>query len=122
MNRTLTTLTIAAVLALTGCASTATTSETPAQQLHDIDTAAGHASPAAAYTAAFATLSKDCTEQGTPLANEVEATLGLLQKAKVTGETNLTVMQHLAQSIPAGSPKMSCANVAGAYVTLREGQ
>ena len=140
MNRTLSLAAIscAALLALTGCAMSstpstasapnaapATTAATPPvpEQLRDMDIAANvDVQPQSAYNTAFAALSKDCTEQGVPLANEVHATLGLLQKAKITDETHLTVMQHIAQSIPAGSPKMSCADIAGAYVTLREGQ
>lgn len=94
---------------------------TPAQQLRDEDIAAGHTSSAAAYDSAFADLSAKCTEQGVPLADEMHATLGLLQKADIRDETHLTVMQHVAASIPAGA-RMKCSDIAGAYVTLREGK
>jgi hypothetical protein len=90
-------------------------------QLRDLDQAAGvNPQPQAAYDKAFATLSSKCKEQGVGLGNEVGAVLKLLQKANINDETQLTVMQHLAASIPAGSPKMSCADIGGAYVTLRE--
>jgi len=122
MNRTLALTACSALLLLAGCTSSPGSSEPPAQQLRDLDVSAGHTSPAAAYTTAFATLSKDCTEQGVPLANGVEATLGLLQKAHIDDETNLTVMQHLVQSMAGEKGKMPFAQIAGAYVTLREGQ
>lgn len=124
MRRTLTATATAALLALTGCASSSgNTSETPAQQLRDIDAAIhGNASPQAAYDTAFKTLSHDCQEQGAPLANTVGGTLGLLQKDNINDETNLTVMQHLAASIPDGMAKMKCVEVGGAYVALRQGK
>jgi hypothetical protein len=123
MNRTVALTACSALLLLAGCSSGSSGSgEPPAQQLRDLDVAAGHSASANAYTSAFAVLSKHCTEQGVPLANEVQATLGLLKKASIDDETNLTVMQHLDQSMAAEKSKTSCAQIAGAYVTLREGQ
>jgi hypothetical protein len=140
MRRTLVSAAALLVLTLAGCASSSSTPSgdsapapvaavpattaalpSPAQQLRDEDIAAGHGDDAAAYDSAFADLSAKCTEQGVPLANEMHATLGPLQKANINDETHLTVMQHVAASIPAGSPKMGCADIAAAYVTLREG-
>jgi hypothetical protein len=89
------------------------------QQLRDLDAAAGASTGSeAAYDTAFKTLSSRCQEQGVKLGNEVGAILGLLQKGNVTDETRLTVMQHVAQSIPPGQ-KMGCADIGAAYVTLR---
>lgn len=140
MKRTLT-LAISAsllVVGLTACQPTDTTgsssgggsttssndsSSTPpvATQLRDLDVAAGvQAQPQSAYDTAFATLSGKCREQGVGLGNEVGAVLKLLQQHSINDETQLSVMQHLSDSIPAGSPKMSCADIGGAYVTLRE--
>ncbi|MEU1631080.1 hypothetical protein ABZ746_38735 [Streptomyces sp. NPDC020096] len=96
-------------------------SEPVPQELRDLDVAAGvHASPQPDYDAAFKTLSTRCNEQGVGLGNEVGAVLGLLQKKGVNDENRLTVMQHLAASIPAGT-NMGCADIGGAYVTLRTG-
>lgn len=100
-----------------------TTADSPPvpQQLRDLDIADGHAggSPTA-YTRAFKTLSSRCKEQGVGLGNEIGATLKLLRQAGIHDENRLTVMQHVADSIPPGQ-KMRFADIAGAYVTLREG-
>lgn len=124
MHKTFTALAAAAVLfGAAACSSSSATSETVPQQLRDLDVAAGvHAQPQTAYDQAFADLSARCQEQGVGLGNEVGAVLKLLQKNGINDETQLSVMQHMAASIPAGSSKMSCANVGGAYVTLREGK
>jgi hypothetical protein len=88
-------------------------------ELRDLDMADGvSVEPTATYEQAFAALSAKCQEQGVPLGNGVDAVLKLLKKKGVTDETRLTVMQHLAESIP-GPQKMSVADVGGAYVTLR---
>ncbi|MEZ0090232.1 hypothetical protein [Streptacidiphilus sp. EB129] len=92
----------------------------PAQQLRAADMAAGHPGDAPAYDTAFATLSHDCTEQGTPLANEVHAILGELQSNNINDQTNLTIMQHMAALVPAGSPKQSCASIGALYLAHRE--
>jgi len=74
------------------------------------------------YDTAFATLAGRCQEQGASLGNEVQAVLGLLQKNGINDENRLTVMRHMASSIPEGTPAMKCADIGGAYVTLREGR
>jgi hypothetical protein len=87
--------------------------------VRDLDVADfGNASAQAAYDKAFTTLSGRCKEKGVGLANEVGEVLKLLKESGVHDETRLTVMQHMTQSIPAGQ-KMSCADIGGAYVTLR---
>ncbi|MFF4735882.1 hypothetical protein ACFY2W_08315 [Streptomyces sp. NPDC001262] len=91
------------------------------QQLRDLDVAAGvHAGLEGAYDSAFKALSSRCMEQDVRLGNVVGAVLGLLQKGGVRDENRLTVMQHLTDSIPAGS-RMGCADVGAVYVTLRTG-
>lgn len=115
---TVATLTMAACGA--DSASSSAPSEPVPQELRDLDVAAGvKAAPQPDYDAAFKTLSSRCQEQGVGLGNEVGEVLKLLQKGHVTDENRLTVMQHMAASVPAGSAKMKCADVGGAYVTLR---
>lgn len=60
-----------------------------------------------------------CTETDRALDAEAKKTLELMQKNGVKDETLLSVLQHLRQSIPPGTPDMNCANQLGAYVTLR---
>lgn len=111
---------------MAACGATPAASSGPSepvpQELRDLDVAAGvKAAPQTDYDSAFQALSSKCQEQGVGLGNEVGAVLGLLQKGHVTDENRLTVMQHMAASVPAGSAKMKCADVGGAYVTLRTG-
>lgn len=90
-------------------------------ELRDLDLADGvNVESTPTYEQAFRTLSSKCQEQGIGLGNEVGAILKLLKDKNVNDETRLTVMQHLADSIP-GPQKMSCAEMGGAYVTLRTG-
>lgn len=116
----------AALLSLTGCAYQATASILdPAGQLRaeDLD-AHGTAHAQASYTKAFKALTADCTEQGTALVNTIDSVLAALQKANINDETRLTLMQHLAGTvtIPAGTPKTSCAKAGTAYIALRKSQ
>jgi len=60
-----------------------------------------------------------CQEDYPKLDAEAKKALELMQRNGVTDETTLTVLQHLRQSIPPGTPDMNCANQLGAYVTLR---
>lgn len=117
---------IAALLSLTGCAYQATASIlNPAAQLRDEDmTAHGTAHAQASYTKAFKALTADCTEQGTALVKTVDSVLVALQKANMNDETRLTLRQHLAATvtIPAGTPKTSCAKLGTAYIALRKSQ
>lgn len=117
---------LCAGLALTACGSSTPSktasgpSKPVAQEVRDLDVAEfSKAASQASYDKAFKTLSGRCNEQGVGLGNEVGAVLKLLEK-QVHDETRLTVMQHMAQSIPAGQ-KMKCSEVGGAYVTLRAG-
>lgn len=54
------------------------------------------------------------------LAAEVDKGRTLLAD-KGVAETDWSVLQHSIRSIPAGSPKLRCAEIIGAYVTLRAG-
>jgi hypothetical protein len=126
MRRTLVpTLAAVGLVALTACTpitpSSASTPPPVPEQLRDLDRAAGvHVEENAAYDQAFATLSSRCQEQGVALGNEVEEVLKLLKEEGVKDEDLLSVMQHLVASIPADAAKMmSCAQIGGAYVTLR---
>lgn len=111
----------ATAAATTTAADSSTPSVPVPQQLRELDIAAGVSPDSqAAYDAAFKTLSSRCREQGVKLGNEVGAILELLQKGNVTDETQLTVMQHVAQSIPPGQ-KMGCADIGAAYVQMRTG-
>ncbi|MFC1438797.1 hypothetical protein ABUW04_11055 [Streptacidiphilus sp. N1-10] len=121
-----TSVVVAAALSLTGCAYQASaTIVNPAAQLRDQDLSAhGTAHAQASYTKAFKALTADCKEQGTALASTVDAVLAALQKAKFDDETRLTLMQHLAATttVPAGTPKTSCATLGTAYIALRKSQ
>jgi len=70
-------------------------------------------------TTALNALHPGCQEDNPKLDAEAKKTLELMQKKGVKDETVLTVLQHLRQSIPPGTPDMNCANQLGAYVTLR---
>lgn len=120
-------LVVLAAAALAGCGSTGSTgsdnapSEPVPQEIRDLDVSDhDQASPQPAYDQAFTTLEGRCNEQGVGLANEVGEVLKLLKKGGVDDETRLTVMQHMAASVPQGQ-KMGCADVGAAYVTLRTG-
>lgn len=119
-------LVVVALLPLAGCAYQASASIVdPAGQLRAEDLSAhGTAHAQASYTKAFKALTADCTEQGTALAKTVDTVLAGLQKAKINDETRLTLMQHLAatMTIPAGTPKASCARTGTAYIGLRKSQ
>ncbi len=73
----------------------------------------------AAEMAALNALHPGCQEDYPKLDAEAKKALELMQRNGVTDETTLTVLQHLRQSIPPGTPDMNCANQLGAYVTLR---
>ncbi|WP_035844939.1 hypothetical protein [Kitasatospora azatica] len=93
---------------------------TVGEQLRGQDTAAKlpGVGSGADYNSAFDTLSARCQEQGASLGDEVQAVLELLQKNGVTDENRLTVMQHLAATLPAGvGQQQSCAQAGNAYVT-----
>lgn len=90
----------------------------PAQMLADLD---GNAHPAAAYQRALDALAPKCTQDRKSIAGIGNATLQDLQKNGITDETELSVLEHLNQSLPAGSPRTDCVSIAAAYATLREG-
>jgi len=70
-------------------------------------------------TAALNALHPGCLEDSPKLDAEAKKALEIMQRNGVKDETTLTVLQHLRQSIPPGTPDMNCANQLGAYVTLR---
>lgn len=95
---------------------------TPAYKLAVADL--GHAPSAAVdaqYQAAMSALKPYCTENKVQIAAMIKEGLKLLKQNDITDETNLTLLQHTKESIPTDSKPMNCANVIGAYVTLREG-
>jgi hypothetical protein len=116
---------------LAGCGTSATPPPPdPAGSLAAHDTAGGQAAPApvAGYQAALSKLAGRCKVDTTGdqaalvagLAAEVDKGRSLMADKGVT-ESDWSVLQHVTQSIPAGSPKLKCAEVIGAYVTLRTG-
>lgn len=75
-----------------------------------------------AYQAALDALAGKCTQSSDgQLAAMGDAAYGQLVAAGVKDETRLSLLQHVAASIPAGSPRLDCVGQMAAYVTLREG-
>lgn len=91
----------------------------PAQMLADLD---GDTRPASDYQHALDALAPKCTQDEYHIAALAHGTLEDLQKNGVTDETELSVLQHLNGSVPAGAPRMDCQSVAAAYAVLRESQ
>ena len=128
------------LLAVAGCGSSGTdssgstdggaptveaTTEAPADlasQLRDEDMSDGHVVAATPdYQAAFATLQTRCSDSPARLALYVGNALHLLQSKGINDETRYTLLQHLADSVPASAgPPLNCQEIAGAYVTIRE--
>lgn len=111
----------AALLGVTAaaCSSTAPATPSPAQSLAAADQAGGQVS---AYQAALDALAGKCTQSSDgQLAAMGDAAYGQLVAAGVKDETRLSLLQHVAASIPAGSPRLDCVGQMAAYVTLREG-
>ena len=83
----------------------------------------GHA-PDAATTAKYQTaldaLKPLCTETEAKLISEIHNSWQDLENNGVTDETHLTLTQHVADSIPAGSPATDCAQIMAAYLLERE--
>lgn len=90
----------------------------PAKMLADLD--AGRY-PVGDYQHALDALAPKCKQDEQHIAGIANSTLEDLQKNGVTDETELSVLQHLDQSIPKGAPRMDCAGIAASYATLREG-
>lgn len=89
----------------------------PAQMLADLD---GDTQPVGDYQAALDALGPKCTQDESHIAGLGDAGYADLVKNGVTGETRLTVLQHLDESIPAGLGKTDCAGMLSAYLVLRE--
>lgn len=90
----------------------------PAKMLADLD--AGRY-PISDYQHALDALAPKCKQDEQHIAGIANSTLEDLQKNGVTDETELSVLQHLDQSIPKGAPRMDCVGIAASYATLREG-
>lgn len=90
----------------------------PAKMLADLD--AGRY-PVGDYQHALDALAPKCKQDEQHIAGIANGTLEDLQKNGVTDETELSVLQHLDQSIPKGAPRMDCVGIAASYATLREG-
>lgn len=86
--------------------------------LADLD---GDTTPLGQYEAALNALEPKCTQDQAGIAALANAGYQDLVKNGVTDETRLSVMQHLAGSVPAGTVRVDCASVLSAYLVLREG-
>jgi hypothetical protein len=109
---------------LAACSSTTTpTPPTPAEILRVWDANSNHdtTGTGADYQAAFDQVTPKCTQTAAQLPAMVEATHKILTDGGVTDETGLTVLQHLGDSIPAGSGPQDCVQLLAAYATLRTG-
>lgn len=96
----------------------AATAATPAQMLTDLD---GDKLPLVQYQAALGVLDAECTQDETHIAALANAGYQDLVKNGITDETRLSVLRHLADSIPPGGAPVDCAGVLSAYLVLREG-
>ena len=85
--------------------------------LADID---GDRQPVAVYQHALNALGSLCRQSESDVAGLVNATLDDLRKNGVRDETELSVLQHLTQAVPAGQ-RTDCQSVAAAYAVTREG-
>ncbi|MFB8182613.1 hypothetical protein ACFC8N_42820 [Streptomyces sp. NPDC055966] len=90
----------------------------PAQMLADLD---GDKRDPSSYQTALDALTPKCKQTPKEIAAIANAMVELLRKNGVDDETDYSALVHLNQSIPAGSPKMDCQDIAGVYVTMREG-
>jgi hypothetical protein len=88
-----------------------------AQHLADLD---GDTRPTTDYQAALRHLAAKCTQSLDKVAGIVYATQDDLQQRGVNDETEYSLIQHLDQSIPAGTGRTDCISIAAAYATLRE--
>ncbi|WP_157514393.1 hypothetical protein [Nocardia concava] len=92
------------------------------------DSKSSDRSPASTATARFTpdeqaaldALHGACREDDTKLDAEAKKANELLQQADIHDETTVTVLQHLRGSLPDSAPVMNCAEILGAYITLRE--
>lgn len=112
----------AAVGAQTAAAPTAaaptSSKASPAQMLADLD----HDSrPASDYQRVLDQLTPKCTEDEYRVASLVYASLDDLQKNGVRGGTEYSTLRGINDSVPAGSPRMECQQIAAAWLVLQEG-
>jgi hypothetical protein len=116
-------------LCLAACASAAATpsgssapaTATPAPSIDPASLLAQRdgASDDSAYVSALDALGSLCTQDRVAVAGMADFGYNDLEKNGVKDETRLTVLHHLAESIPAGQ-KTDCQGVMAAYLVLRE--
>jgi len=105
-----------------GNTSSSSSTNSPAYQLADEDLGyAPDSATVAQYQSALDALKPYCKENEASLAAEIHETWKLLEQSNIKDETNLTLLQHIQQSIPSNAPVEDCSQVMGAYVTLRQG-
>lgn len=97
--------------------TSSSTQASPAQMLADLD---GDTTPILQYQAAIGVLTPECTQDQAGIAALANAGYQDLVKNGITDETRLTVLRHLAASMPPGSAPIDCAGVLSAYLVLRE--
>lgn len=88
----------------------------PAQMLADLD---NNDHPAGDYQQVLNQFTPKCKEDEFTLASYVFATLTDLRKKHINDETELTVLQHLNDSLPDMGGKTECKQIAAAYLVLR---
>jgi hypothetical protein len=94
---------------------TATTTFDHASALADLD---GRKAPTAAYRAALASLASACSNSEGHLSDMALTTRKVLRE-RGTSESLLTILAGIRSSIPSGSPRMDCAEVASAWAKIR---
>jgi hypothetical protein len=72
------------------------------------------------YTAALTALATKCSQDVTQLANMVAPVMSGFEGAGISDEDHLSILQHVAASIPDGTTGMDCIQQYAAYETLRE--
>lgn len=120
----------AAIVALSGCSDSSRPAQSSppaaspgssaeAQKLRTTDAAMGSTSPQAAYDQAFTALEERCLEHGPSLAGVIDTAAGRLQSAHVSGESRLTIMQHVPAAMPENKLAVPCTNAITHYAALR---
>ena len=105
----------------TQAAQTTTAPESPAYKLALYDASyAPDTTTVAKYQSELDALKALCTEDEATLASEIWASWKDLESNKVTDETNLSLMAHIAQSVPSSAAPTDCRGVMAAYLVMRE--
>ena len=74
----------------------------------------------ARYAKGLDSLEGKCNDERIQLSDYAVTAQQLLSKAGITDDSLLTILQDVDKGIPNGAPKMTCADVFAAYVTLRK--